>query len=568
MTPRFIGRTGLTFCLLASLLVGCTSSREEQAAQQFHDPDQETDPTIPPEIDRELRGVWVATVSNIDWPSEPGLPTDRQQAEVRAILDHAEELNMNVIVLQVRPAADALYASDLEPWSYYLTGEQGTAPEPFYDPLEYWIQESHDRGIELHVWLNPFRVKPSRDAFDLSDDSIGKRRPDLVVDYGTKQRGQLWMNPGEPEARQQTLDVFRDLVTRYDLDGVHMDDYFYPYPVREDSDDAQSEVPFPDEEAYEKYRAAGGELGLKDFRRDAINNLVEEIYKQTKEIKPHVKVGISPFGIARPGNPPSVQGFDQYDKLYADARLWLNQGWVDYYTPQLYWRISAPQQSFPQLLAWWQGQNLENRTLAPGLYAGRIGGESGWPVEEIIGQIFITRAFGNFVNQPMGNVLFSMRSLTQNPADVSEELRDKVYTSPALAPKMPWIDSSAPPAPQVTLDPVSADAVPEPTTQSIEGLGNKYRGMEMTTRPAADGGLRVSIAPGSRETPRWWTVQSLRGNNWELEIIPGARDEIVLPQYDGRLITRVAVRAIDAAGNESEPTIAEDVSLSEVPAQN
>lgn len=563
MTPRLIGRTGLTLCLLTAMLAGCTSSREDRAAQLFNNPDQKPDPTVPPELKRELRGVWVATVSNIDWPSEPGLPTDRQQAEVRAILDHADEMNLNVIVLQVRPAADALYASDIEPWSYYLTGEQGKAPDPFYDPLEYWIQEAHDRGIELHVWLNPFRVRPSGEPFEPSEDSIARTRPDLVVDYGTERSSQLWMNPGEPEARQQTLDVFRDLVTRYDLDGVHMDDYFYPYPVRENADAAATEVPFPDDEAYAKYKRQGGELALKDFRRDAINNLVEEIYEQTKAIKPHVRVGISPFGIARPGNPPSVQGFDQYDKLYADARLWLNEGWVDYYTPQLYWRISAPQQSYPALLMWWQGQNLHDRTLAPGLYAGRVGGENGWPVEELVGQIYITRAFSDFVGEPMGNVLFSMRSLTQNPANLSEELRDKVYPTPALVPSMPWIDGSAPPRPQVALSEAPADAVPVPTTQPIEGLGNKYRGMEMTTRPAADGGLRVSFSARGSEAPRWWAVQSLRGTTWELEIIPGTREEIVLPQYAGRPIARVAVRAIDAAGNESEPTIVDHVPLTE-----
>ena len=550
-----LARYGALLSLLTVGLAGCTSTGPDEPAPQAR-----RDRLTPPDVPRELRGVWVATVSNIDWPSEPGLPTDRQQAEVRAILDHAEELNQNVIVLQVRPAADALYPSEIEPWSYYLTGEQGKAPEPFYDPLEYWIEEAHARGIELHVWLNPFRVRPAGEPFEPSEDSIARQRPDLVVDYGSEQRSQLWMNPGEPEAREQTLAVFEDLVRRYDLDGVHMDDYFYPYPT--------AGVPFPDEEAYAKYQAAGGELELGDFRRDAINDLVKKIYEQTKRIKPHVKVGISPFGIARPGNPPSVQGFDQYEQLYADAQLWLNEGWVDYYTPQLYWRTSAPQQSYPALLMWWQEQNTEDRTLAPGLYAGRVGeDENDWPVEELIGQIFITRAFSDFVHQPMGNVLFSMRSLTQNPANISEELRDKVYTTPALAPAMPWIDDDAPSRPEIALAEVSADAVPAPTTQPIEGLGEKYQGMEMTTRPSAVGGVQVMLnAEG--EQPRWWAVQTLRRNpaetpdedasgDWELQILPGDQQEVTLADYEGRKIERVAVRAVDKAGNESAPAIAD-----------
>lgn len=507
------------------------------------------EPPPPPPIPRELRGVWVATVENIDWPGEPGLPVEMQQAQARAILDRAAEMNLNTIVFQVRPAADAMYPSDLEPWSYYLTGEQGQAPEPFYDPLAFWIREAHARGLELHVWLNPFRVLPAAGRYELSDESIGVTDPELVKDYGNESRRQLWMDPGEPEARARTLAVFADLVRRYDIDGVHMDDYFYPYPV--------GDIPFPDEAAYAKYREAGGELELDDFRRDAINDLVRQIYQQTKRLKPHVKVGISPFGIWRPGYPQSVQGFDQYDQLYADARLWLRKGWVDYWTPQLYWRISAPRQSFPQLLAWWAQQNVKERILAPGMYTGRIApGSSDWPVEEILGQVLTTRAIGNLTGQSTGHVHFSMRSLTQNPKGVAEAVRDTLYPTPALVPAMEWIDRRAPKAPAVRLSDVAAERVRVPTTQPSSDLGPKFEPMTFTTRPAPASGVRVRLSAGNEELPRWWTVQVFRAESgWELSILPGTRPSFVAADYPDDAIQAVAVRAIDAAGNESPATI-------------
>ncbi|MEM6315770.1 MAG: family 10 glycosylhydrolase, partial [Planctomycetota bacterium] len=362
------------------LLLAATAFAQDNGLSDTSEAATEELPPLP-EVPRELRGVWVATVANIDWPSKPGLSNERQIEEMIAILDRVKETGMNVVILQVRPAADAMYPSEIEPWSYYLTGAQGRAPEPFYDPLERWITEAHARGLELHAWLNPFRVKPNNAPYELSEKSIAKANPDAVLDYGDENRRQLWMDPSNDDARAQTLAVFADLVERYDLDGVHMDDYFYPYPV--------GDVPFPDDASYEKYQQAGGTLELNDFRRDSVNKLVKGIYDQTKSIKPHVKMGISPFGIWRPGHPPSVAGFDQYDKLYADAKLWLNEGWVDYYTPQLYWATAAPQQSYPALFHWWAGENTKDRTLAPGLYTGRLGLQD-WPADEIAGQIYIT----------------------------------------------------------------------------------------------------------------------------------------------------------------------------------
>src|SRR5438128_2395687 len=313
------------------------------------------DPKLePPPAMREMRGMWVATVTNIDWPSKPGLSCEEQQKEMIAILDRARELKFNAIILQVRTSCDAFYPSDLEPWSEYLTGQQGKPPEPFYDPLAMWIEQAHARGLELHAWFNPFRARHPAAKSD-SPQHISKTHPELVKQYGKYQ----WLDPGEPAAREHTLKVFRDVVHRYDIDGVHIDDYFYPYP--------EKGVDFPDEASWQRYQKSGGKLSRADWRRQNINDLIEKTYAMIKQEKPHVKFGISPFGIWKPGFPAAVAGFNQYDSLYADAKLWLNKGWCDYFTPQLYWRISATSQPYKGLLDWWISENSKGRNIYPGL---------------------------------------------------------------------------------------------------------------------------------------------------------------------------------------------------------
>jgi uncharacterized lipoprotein YddW (UPF0748 family) len=495
-----------------------------------------------PEVPREFRGAWVATVENIDWPTAPGLPPEQQRAEADAILDRAAEVGLNVIVLQVRPAADALYDSPLEPWSYYLTGEQGKAPEPYYDPLTHWIDGAHDRGIELHVWLNPYRVKPRNAKFDPGPESIAQQHPEAVVEYGNETRMQMWMDPASEVAQQQTLAVFADLVERYDLDGVHMDDYFYPYPV--------ADVPFPDEKSFEAYQAAGGELALNDFRRNNVNTLVEQIYTQTKDLKPHVKVGISPFGIWRPGFPESVRGFDQYDRLYADAKLWLNEGWVDYWTPQLYWSTSAPQQSFPALLSWWASENTQDRTLAPGLYTSRLfPGVSDWEPEEIAGQIYIGR-----YGQGDGHVHFSMKTITQNLKAMADVLRDEAYVRPAAVPAMTWIDDAAPPAPEVEAEVVAAEMIPEPAAPTPLP---DHEFFEPTTKPAATptAAAGVKLTLPADEDVKQYAVWLLENDRWNVTLLPGNTTETFLPATTEP--TAIAVRALNRLGVESEPTVIE-----------
>ena len=261
-------------------------------------------PDGPPPLPREFRGVWVATVANIDWPSRPGLAVDEQKREAIAILDKVAALHLNAVVLQVRTAADALYDSKLEPWSSVLTGHQGVAPEPYYDPLAFWIEESHRRGLQLHAWFNPFRARAAGAPKEMAGSHVAKAHPGWVKEYGNL----LWMDPGEPEAREQTLEVVADIVRRYDVDGIHIDDYFYPYPIAKPG--GVGNLGFRDDPSWDAYRKGGGTLARGDWRRHNIDLLVEGMYRKAHEIKPRMQVGISPFGIPRPGRPPGVVGFD------------------------------------------------------------------------------------------------------------------------------------------------------------------------------------------------------------------------------------------------------------------
>ncbi|MDQ8149789.1 MAG: family 10 glycosylhydrolase, partial [Gemmatimonadota bacterium] len=315
---------------------------------------------------REFRGVWVASVSNIDWPSRPGLPTDSAQRELLAILDRAQTSGLNAVILQVRPSGDALYESTLEPWSEYLTGRQGLAPRPRWDPLAFAVTEAHRRGLELHAWFNPYRAKHSSAKTPLASSHLATRRGRLVHRYGQ----QVWMDPGEPEVLAHTVRVVLDVVRRYDIDGVHLDDYFYPYPEKTRRG---RPIVFPDAGAFARYRARGGRLAKDDWRRANVDSLVRTLHDGIHRVKPWVKFGVSPFGIWRPGYPAGIRGFDAYAELYADARTWAREGWVDYLSPQLYWPSGRPEQSYPDLLRWWGEQNTLGRHLWPGNFTSRVG---------------------------------------------------------------------------------------------------------------------------------------------------------------------------------------------------
>ncbi|MDB6031011.1 MAG: hypothetical protein JWM16_1349 [Verrucomicrobiales bacterium] len=463
--------------------------------------------TTPPSVEREFRGAWVATVQNIDWPSKVGLPVEQQKAEMLAILDKAVQLKLNAILFQVRPAGDALYASKLEPWSEYLTGQMGLAPSPFYDPLEFVIDQAHKRGLELHAWFNPFRARHASAKSSIATNHFSRTHPGLVRTYGKE----LWMDPGERGVQEHSLKVILDVVKRYDIDGVHLDDYFYPYPEKLASG---KEREFTDAASYKKYTDAGGKLGRGDWRRANINGFVEKLYSSIKAEKKYVKFGISPFGIWRPGFPPQIKGFDAYDQIYADSLKWLVEGWLDYLTPQLYWSINPVEQSYPVLLKWWAEQNTQKRHLWPGDAVSRIGPKR--PAEEIINQIKLTRKQVGAT----GTTLWNFSTLLQNKGGICDLLQKDVFAKQALIPRSPWLGSTAP-------------------------------GSPMVQARAGTGGARFSWQAAPEEKISLWVFQQKVRNVWTTEIFPGAKTDLAL----GHSPEAIALSAVDRFGNISKAMV-------------
>ncbi len=466
--------------------------------------------TSTPKVMKEFRAAWVATVANINWPSKPGLSSELQQQEAIALLDFLQQHNYNAVILQVRPQADALYKSDLEPWSYYLTGEQGKAPSPLYDPLEFWTEAAHERGLELHVWLNPYRAYHPKGGV-ISDQSIVKTNPNLVLYL---KDGYWWMDPSQKEVQNRTTNVVMDLVKRYDIDGVHFDDYFYPYPEYNRMED------FPDSVSWTAYGNTGGKLSRGDWRRKNVNDLIERIYKEMKAIKPYVKFGISPFGLWRPGYPESACCFDQYNILYADAKLWLNNGWIDYLTPQLYWPTKRIPLSFPVLLGWWQQENIKHRHLWPGISVGRD--TSGRTVDETINQIMIARGM---LPESKGVVHWSISSVIQN-TNLAKALEAGPYKDGALVPPSPWIDKTA----------------PEPPAVIITKLQDS---------------LQVRWTHTNEQDVFRWVIYYRYGNLWSYKIV-NRKDRMLQVKLVGGTdkspvtLNSVAVSAVDRTGNESK----------------
>ena len=519
------------FVLLFIIATGCASTKKNVTG----DPSGRT-----PGADREFRAAWVATVANVNWPSKPGLPVEKQKQEALYLLDLLYKNNFNAVIFQVRPQCDALYKSDLEPWSYYLTGIQGKAPDPYYDPLEFWIKEAHARGIELHAWLNPYRAHHVAGG-EVTEASIVRKRPDLVVKL---EQGYWWMEPTKKATQDQTYNVVMDLVRRYDLDGIHFDDYFYPYPSYNNDKD------FPDDESWLAYQKGGGKLSRSDWRRESVNTLIKRIYKGIKAVKPEVKFGLSPFGIWRPYNPPSIAGFDQHEVLYADARKWLNEGWIDYYSPQLYWQINQLPQSYPVLLGWWNNENLKGRHLWPGISL------SIQPVQKLIDETLnqIQVARGMLPGSP-GVVHWSIGPVASNPA-LAKAIAEGPYKRKALVPPSPWLDNKAPVSPSVSVI-------------------------------AEKDSMNVSWRHNDHEDIARWVLYCKYGNQWTYDIygniiqsqkVPAFKiNKPLLDRSEPSSLTRVqdflipldsiAVTAVDRFGNESELKYlkAEKISLSVVP---
>lgn len=416
---------------------------------------------------REFRAVWVVTGWNIDWPSSRGLLVEQQQSELIQMLDRIQALNFNALVLQIRPGGDALYASQLEPWSEWLTGTQGKAPEPFYDPLEFAIAQAHQRNIELHAWFNPYRARISTESSPNVRPHIALTNPDAVYKYGND----LWMDPGTKVVQDWTYNVILDVVRRYDVDGIHLDDYFYPYPVA-------GQV-FPDNKIYSAYQAGGGKLSLGDWRRDNVNQMMQRLSTGIRATKQHVKFGISPFGIYRPGQPPQAQGLDQYETLYADPKKWLEEGWVDYMAPQLYWRIDPPAQSYPVLLQWWTDNNPKRRHIYPGNRLSALDATN-WPISEYEKQVEITRNLNSQL--ALGNIFYSMKVFNENRLGIVDTFKTSTYAQLTLTPDMPWLGGVKPALP----------------------VGVTVKEGKLTWRAAANAKIRS------------WTLYQQKGETWRL----------------------------------------------------
>jgi len=367
----------------------------------------------------EFRGAWIATVVNLDWPSSPTQSVSAQKSALINTLDDLQACGINAVVFQIRPECDALYQSEIEPWSYYLTGQQGKAPNPLYDPLKFVIAEAHQRGMELHAWFNPYRAVRSVGTYLISSEHVSVKHPDWILTVGSLKI----LNPGLQEVRDYVTSVIKDVVERYDIDAVHFDDYFYPYEGI-GSLDAATFASYP-----------RGFANIDDWRRDNVNIFVAQIDSVIKSTKPWVKLGISPFGIWKSGTPAGVTGLSSYSAIYCDPIAWLAAGTVDYITPQCYWKIGG-NQDYSKLASWWATQaNLYDRHL----YVGEIYGSS-YTNAELPNQIKINRATDGI----QGNIIFRSAFVSSNTYGFADSMQNDLFKYPAITPQMAWRDSISP----------------------------------------------------------------------------------------------------------------------------
>lgn len=413
----------------------------------------------------EFRAVWIATVSNIDWSSSKNLTTDQQKQEFINILDQQQKIGINAVIVQIRPSADAFYASNFEPWSEFLTGKQGLAPSPYYDPLKFMIDETHRRGMEFHAWINPYRAVFNATS-SVDPNHITKKHPEWFLKYGDKK----YFNPGLPQVMQYLTNIVKDIITRYDVDAIHMDDYFYPYRI------AGKE--FPDYQAYLQY---GNGLSKDAWRRSNCDTVIRMIHDVILDWKPLIKFGISPFGVwrnssvdARGSN--TRAGQTCYDDLYADVLLWLKNGWIDYVAPQLYWEIGHRLCDYQTLLNWWNNNSYGKQLyIGHGIYRTVEKPTAAWRnTNELPDEINLLRQQKNV----QGSVFYSSKVLMNNPNGWADSLRFNYYRTPALILPMNWIDTIAPMPPHITKINMGED---NSTSQLLTITGNGINNNETET---------------------------------------------------------------------------------------
>lgn len=420
----------------------------------------------------EFRGAWIATVDNIDWPSRKGLSTAEQQAEFIQMLDLHRSNGMNAIIMQIRPAADAFYPSPFEPWSEWLTGVQGKAPEPYYDPLQFMVEETHKRGMEFHAWLNPYRAVFNITRSSVAPDHISRKQPGWFLDYGDKR----YFDPGHPEAQVFVGQVVSDIVRRYDVDAIHFDDYFYPYRIPGKD--------FPDTATYRQH---GRGMARDDWRRSNVDSIIVRLHRVIKEANPDCRFGISPFGVWRnkdqdPRGSATRAGQTNYDDLYADILLWLRNDWIDYVAPQLYWEFAHPNAPFEPLLDWWS-KNSFGKPCYIGLGYYRAGSNTAWRDRTLIPrQLQAIRQTPNIG----GAVYFSSKSFIRNPLGWNDTLRNRFYRYPALVPPVPRLAGVGPLSPRIEAAEWQRDDLMRLTVVAPEGLNGKIRQVAVYARYGDD----------------------------------------------------------------------------------
>ena len=405
---------------------------------------------------REFRGVWIANVGNVDWPSNKGLSPEQQQQELIDLLDLHQKQGLNAVFLQIRNACDAVYPSSIEPWSEWLTGQQGLSPN--YDPLALAISECRKRGLEIHAWLNPYRAVTDASKASIATNHVSKLHPDWILPYGTLRI----LDPGLPEVRGYVLRVVMDVLRRYDVDGVHFDDYFYPYP--------QTGITLNDNATFARHNR--GIANRADWRRDNVNQLVRAVHDSIKAVKPWVKFGISPFGIwqNRSSSPlgSDTKGFEAYSGNFSDALKWLEEDWLDYVAPQVYWSIGNASANFATLVPWWNKNTYGQHVyIGHGTYKINNDSDPNWRNErETPNQIRLIRSHENV----QGSVFFSAKILKNNPLGVSDSLRENLYRTPALLPTMAWKDNTPPPPPSQLTAQLTDKSSVELTWNFTEGV--------------------------------------------------------------------------------------------------
>ena len=376
---------------------------------------------------REFRAAWIQSVNG----QFRGMPTEKLKQNLIGQLNSLQKAGINAIIFQVRPEADALYASRLEPWSRFLTGVQGKAPEPYWDPMQFMIDECHKRGMEFHAWINPYRTKTTLKS-ELAPNHVYNIHPEWFVTYGD----QLYFDPALPESRRHICMVVSDIVSRYDVDAIHMDDYFYPYPIKGKD--------FPDDASFARF--GGGFSNKGDWRRSNVNVLIKKLHETIREIKPWVKFGVSPFGIYRNESSDPLgsktKGLQHYDDLYADVLLWAREGWIDYNIPQIYWHIGHPVADYETLVKWW-ARNTENRPLFIGQSVMNTV-QNADPKNPSINQLPRKMALQRAYQTIGGSCQWPASAVVENAGKYRDALIAEYHKYPALPPVFDFMDNEAP----------------------------------------------------------------------------------------------------------------------------